>query len=135
MSKSLESAQGTILVLDDPKAIEKKFKRAVTDTDNEVRYDPAAKPGVSNLLSILGAATGRDPEALADDYEQYGPLKADTAEAVVELLRPVQERFRELSAHPDEMRRILHLGAGKARTVAAATLARALEAIGLLPPG
>ncbi len=135
MSKSLESPQGTIQVLDDPKVIERKVKRAVTDTDNEVRYDPAAKPGVSNLLSILGAATDRDPAAVADDYQLYGPLKADTADAVIELLRPVQERFRELSAHPDEMRRILHLGAGKARTVAAATLARASEAIGLLPPG
>ena len=135
MSKSLDSPQGTIQVLDDPKVIERKLKRAVTDTDNEVRFDPATKPGVSNLLSILGAATDRDPVELADDYELYGPLKADAAEAVVEMLRPVQERFAELSAHPDEIRRILHDGAAKARTVAAATLARASEAIGLLPPG
>ncbi|MDZ7676346.1 MAG: tryptophan--tRNA ligase [Acidimicrobiales bacterium] len=134
MSKSLESPQGTILVLDEPEAIEKKVKRAVTDTDNEVRFDLAAKPGVSNLLSILGAATGKDPEALADDYDMYGPLKTDTAEAVVELLRPVQERFAELSADPGATADILATGAGKARTVAAATLQRAQRSIGLLPP-
>src|SRR5690606_36896869 len=61
MSKSLDSPQGTVLVLDDPKVIERKFKRAVTDSEAEVRYDPESKPGVSNLLSILAAATGDDP--------------------------------------------------------------------------
>ncbi len=133
MSKSLESPQGTILVRDDPKAIEKKIKRAVTDADNEVRFDPATKPGVSNLLSILGAATGRDPGALADDYEMYGPLKADTAEAVVELLRPVQSRFAELVDDPAATTDILRTGAGKAQSIAAATLDRAQRAVGLLP--
>jgi tryptophanyl-tRNA synthetase len=135
MSKSLESPQGTILVLDEPKAIEKKIKRAVTDTENEVRFDPVDKPGVSNLLSILGAATGRDPVALADDYELYGPLKADTAEAVVELLRPVQQRFAELAGDPAATAEILRTGAGKARTIASATLQRAQRAVGLLAPG
>ena len=134
MSKSLESPQGTILVLDDPKAIEKKIKRAVTDPDNEVRFDVAEKPGVSNLLSILGAATGRDPEALADEYDMYGPLKADTAEAVVEALRPVQERFAELVDDPAATTDILRTGADKARTIASATLDRAQRAVGLLPP-
>ena len=133
MSKSADSPQGTILVLDDPKVIEKKIKRAVTDTDNEVRFDPAGKPGVSNLLSILGAATDRDPEDLAGDYEMYGPLKADTAEAVVELLRPVQDRFAELSADPAATTEILRTGADKAREIASATLGRAQRAIGLLP--
>lgn len=134
MSKSLDSPQGTVLVLDDPKTIEKKIKRAVTDTDNEVRFDVAEKPGVSNLLSILGAATGRDPEALADDYEMYGPLKADTAEAVVELLRPVQERYRALVDDPAATTAILATGAAKAREIAAATLDRAQRAVGLLSP-
>ena len=134
MSKSLDSPQGTVLVLDDPKTIEKKIKRAVTDTDNEVRFDVAGKPGVSNLLSILGAATGRDPEALADDYEMYGPLKADTAEAVVELLRPVQERYAALVDDPGATTEILATGAAKAREIASATLARAQRAVGLLPP-
>ena len=108
-------------MLDDPKVIERKIKRAVTDTDGEVRYDPEAKPGVSNLLSILAAATGGDPEALAERYAQYGPLKADTAEAVVELLRPVQERYAELAADPAETARILAAGADKARKIAGAT--------------
>ena len=94
MSKSLESPQGTVLVLDEPKAIERKFKRAVTDSEAEVRYDPEAKPGVSNLVAILAAATDRDPHEVAAGYTQYGPLKADTAEAVIELLRPLQQRYR-----------------------------------------
>ncbi len=134
MSKSLDSPQGSIQVLDDPKAIEKKIKRAVTDTDNEVRFDVAEKPGVSNLLSILGAATDRDPAALADDYDLYGPLKADTAEAVIELLRPVQERFSSLAEDHEATRDILSTGAAKARTIASKTLDRAQRAVGLLPP-
>jgi len=133
MSKSIESPQGTVLMLDEPKAIEKKFKRAVTDNDAEVRYDPEAKPGVSNLLSILAAATGRSVEGLAGEYEQYGPLKADTAAAVIELLEPIQARYAELIADPAEIARIAAKGAEKARTVAVATLARARERVGLLP--
>ncbi len=132
MSKSLESPQGTINMLDEPGAIAKKIKRAVTDADNEVRFDVAAKPGVSNLLSILAAATDRDPERLADDYEQYGPLKSDTADAVVELLRPIQDRLRELEADPGETNRLLGIGADKAREIAARTLARAKANLGLL---
>ena len=135
MSKSEDGSPGTILVLDDPKAIEKKIKRAVTDTETEVRYDVAAKPGVSNLLSILAAATGRTPEQAAEGYSQYGPLKADTAAAVVALLEPVQARFRELAEDPAETQRLLAVGAAKAHEIAAATLARASANIGLLPPG
>jgi len=131
MSKSAESPQGTVGVLEDLKTVEKKIKRAVTDTDNEVRYDPASKPGVSNLLSILGAATDRDPAALAGDYSQYGPLKTDTAEAVVELLRPVQARYAELAADPGGTAAILAKGAEKARSVAAPRLAAAKAALGL----
>src|SRR3546814_19669829 len=88
-------------MLDDPKVIEKKFKRAVTDNDAEVRFDTATKPGVSNLLSILAACTGDTPEALAGRYSQYGPLKTDAAAAVIELLRPVQERYAETAGDPD----------------------------------
>src|SRR5690625_2265306 len=84
MSKSDDGAAGTILVLDEPASIERKIRRAVTDTDTEVRFDPDAKPGVSNLLSILAGATGRDPAEAAEGYSQYGPLKADTAAAVIE---------------------------------------------------
>lgn len=131
MSKSVDSPQGTVLVLDDPKVIERKFKRAVTDSEAEVRFDPAAKPGVSNLLTILAAASGGDPAALAEGYAQYGPLKSDTADAVVEMLRPVQKRFAELAADPAETARILGLGADKARKTASATLARVRDRLGL----
>jgi tryptophanyl-tRNA synthetase len=133
MSKSVESPQGTVLVLDEPKVIERKVKRAVTDTEPEVRYDPVEKPGVSNLLSILAAATGEEPKALADRYEQYGPLKADTAAAVIELLAPLQARYAELAADPGHVASLLTEGADKAQQVAAGTLARAREAVGLLP--
>ena len=135
MSKSVDSPQGTVLVLDPPEVITKKLKRAVTDTDGEVRYDPTAKPGVANLLSILGAVTDSDPADLAGRYEQYGPLKADAAEALVEALRPVQERFAALSADPAELDRLLAKGADKAQALAAPILARAMAAIGLLPRG
>jgi tryptophanyl-tRNA synthetase len=131
MSKSVDSPQGTVLVLDDPKTIERKFKRAVTDSESEVRYDPEAKPGVSNLLSILAAATDGDPVALADRYDRYGPLKADTAAAVIELLAPLQQRFAELAADPAETTRILALGADKARKTASATMVRVRERLGL----
>jgi len=135
MSKSAESPQGTVLVLDDPSVIARKFKRAVTDTGTEVVFDPAGKPGVSNLLQILGAATGRAPADVAEGYSQYGPLKADTAEAVVELLRPLRERYAELAADPAAVRSTLGRGADKAQAVAARTLGRAREAIGLLSRG
>ncbi len=135
MSKSELSPQGTILVLEDLKAVAKKIKRAVTDTESEVRYDPVAKPGVSNLLSMLSAATGEAPEALAERYDQYGPLKADTADAVVAMLEPIQARYHELSADPATVAKILAKGAEKAQVVAAATLARARRAVGLLSPG
>jgi len=133
MSKSDDAAPGTILLLDDPKVIERKIKRAVTDTETEVRFDPGAKPGVSNLLSILGAATDRTPETAADGYTQYGPLKADAAAAVVERLAPIRARFAELEADPAETTRLLAVGAAKAQAVAAATLARARQHLGLLP--
>jgi tryptophanyl-tRNA synthetase len=133
MSKSEDSPQGTVLVLEDLKTVERKIKRAVTDTDNEVRYDPVAKPGVSNLLSILAAATGRTPAECAEGYTQYGPLKADTAAAVIEVLRPIQQRYAALAADPGAVADILAKGAARAQATAAATLSRAREALGLLP--
>ncbi len=134
MGKSSESGAGTVYLLDDPAEITKKLRRAVTDAEAEVRFDPAEKPGVSNLLSILGAATGRSPAQAADGYTRYGPLKTDAAEAVVELVRPVQERYRELAADAGATDAILRKGAQKAEQVASATLSRAQRAIGLLPP-
>ena len=133
MSKSDDGAQGTIFLLDEPAAIEKKFKRAVTDSETDVRYDPAMKPGVSNLLSILGVATGRSPVEAAAGIDRYGDLKSTTAEAVIELLRPVQDRYRELAADPAETDRLLAIGAEKARAVASATLDRVRTNLGLLP--
>jgi tryptophanyl-tRNA synthetase len=133
MSKSSESGAGMIQLLDDPEMIRRKFKRAVTDSDNEVRYDPRAKPGVSNLLEILAAATDQAPADLAKGYTQYGLLKSDAADAVVELLAPIQERYRQLLADPGELTALLRKGAAKARAVAGATLQRAYDAIGFLP--
>lgn len=132
MSKSLDSEKGTVNVLDDPKRIAKKIRSAVTDNDGAVRFDFAKKPGVSNLLSILAAATGGDPAALADDYVQYGQLKVDAADAVVALLEPIQARFAELEADPAETARLLKIGADKAREIASTTMTRAKENIGLL---
>ena len=133
MSKSDASPQGLVMLLEDLKSVERKIKRAVTDTETEVRYDPAAKPGVSNLLELLGAATGRRPEDLAGQYTQYGPLKADAAEAVIELLRPIQARYAELAADPAGTGAILAAGAARAEATAAETLARAQQNIGLVP--
>ena len=133
MSKSSESPMGTVGIFEDTTSIAKKLKRAVTDSENEVRFDFDTKPGVSNLLSILGAATGRDPETLADEYHQYGPLKNDTAEAIINVLEPVQRRRAELLADPAELDRIIARGAGKASEVAAVTVQRAKDAMGFLP--
>src|ERR671918_159971 len=134
MSKSVDSPLGTVLALDEPEVIRRKFRRAVTDSETEVRYDPEAKPGVANLLSILAAATDDKPEALADKYSQYGPLKDDAADATIELFRPLQKRFAELAADPAETRRILATGAAKARAMAAPKLALVRERLGLLLP-
>jgi tryptophanyl-tRNA synthetase len=133
MSKSAATDAGCVMMLDTPSAILKKFKRAVTDSDSNVYYDVAAKPGVSNLLDILAAATGRTPQQAAEGYAQYGPLKSDTGEAVVALLEPIQQRYAELIADPAELGRLLRVGADKARAVASATLDRAYRAVGLLP--
>ncbi len=134
MSKSAESLRGVILVLDEPDAIDRKLRRAVTDPGSQIRFDPEHKPGVSNLLQILAASIGADPEALADDFADYASLKKAVTEAVVELLRPVRERYLELATDPQGTEDFLAKGAAKARTVAAGTLARAQEAVGLYRP-
>jgi len=133
MSKSSSSDAGIVYLNDEPAAIMKKFKRAVTDSDGEVRFDRETKPGVSNLLEILAACTGRDPREVASDYTQYGPLKNDAGEAVVSILEPIQSRYRELMADRGELSRLLRTGASKAREVASATLKRAYDNIGVLP--
>jgi tryptophanyl-tRNA synthetase len=136
MSKSVESPQGTVLVLDDPKAITKKVKSAVTDSDTEVRFDPEAKPGVSNLLALLSASTGRPVPDLEAEFgtSGYGTFKTAVAEALVEYLRPTRERYEELAADPAELDRLLAAGATRAQEIADATMARVRAATGLLPP-
>lgn len=133
MSTSQSEPPGKIILLEPPEAITKKIKRAVTDTETEVRFDPVNKPGVSNLLTMLAVATDRTPQDVAAEYTQYGPLKADTAAAVVEFLRPLHERFKELSGDPGYVHDVLAKGAEKAAEVAYTTLRRAQNAIGLLP--
>ena len=133
MSKTSESDAGCVMMLDSPADIMRKFKRAVTDSESDVRYDPAAKPGVSSLLDILAAATGRTPQQAAEDYTQYGPLKSDTGEAVVALLAPIQARYQELIDDKAELARLLRVGSDRARGVASVTLRRAYDAIGILP--
>ena len=133
MSKSAASDAGLILLMEDPASIARKFKRAVTDSDNEVRYDRATKPGVSNLLEILAAVTGGDAEKLAGEYTQYGLLKKDTGEAVIAMVTPIRERYDELLADRGELQRLLRVGSTKAREVASRTLERASRHIGLLP--
>jgi tryptophanyl-tRNA synthetase len=137
MSKSASSDAGVIYLFDDPKVIERKVKRAVTDLDppgpGSVRWDLAAKPGVSNLLELIASLRGGKPEDVAAGYESYGQLKADAAEAVVATLHPLQERYRDLAADPGAVQAILADGAARARAVASATYERARAAIGLLP--
>lgn len=133
MSKSTTNESGCIYLLDDPASIMKKFKRAVTDSDNEVVYDREAKPGIANLLDILSAATGQKPQDLANSYSQYGALKVDAGEAVCNMLRPIQERHLELMNDRAELQRLLHVGAEKARVVANSTVTRAKSAVGFLP--
>ncbi|MDK9500041.1 tryptophan--tRNA ligase [Streptomyces katrae] len=135
MGKSSESGAGIVYLLDEPAVITKKVMRAVTDSgDGGVVYDRAERPGVANLLDILAACTGGEPEKLAGEYEQYGPLKRDVAAAVVELLRPLRERHAGLAADPGEVERVLREGAGRARDIARPVVDRAYEAIGLLAP-
>jgi tryptophanyl-tRNA synthetase len=136
MSKSDDGDAGCVYLVDDPAMIIRKFKRAVTDSDTgegAVRFDREAKPGVANLLEINAAVTGRTPQAVAADYEQYGRLKQDTGEAVVAALEPIQRRYHELIADRGELARLLQVGSEKARDVASVTLARVYSAIGMVP--
>jgi tryptophanyl-tRNA synthetase len=134
MSKSAGTEAGLISLLDDPKATAKKIRSAVTDSEREVRYDPDAKPGVSNLLTIQSAVTGTDIDKLVEGYagRGYGDLKADTAEAVVSYVTPIKTRVDELLADPAELEAILATGAQRAIEVSANTLKRVYDRLGLL---
>ncbi len=134
MSTTGGTPQGTVLVLDEPDTIRKKFKTAVTDSGREIRYLPDEKPGVSNLIEILSVATGRSIADVERDYDGrgYGDLKGDVGDAVVELFAPVQKRYDELRADEAELRRLLAIGADKAREVSAPTLREMYERMGFV---
>lgn len=135
MSKSGDSPQGILWLLDEPTVLAKKIKSSVTDTDNDVRFDPEQKPGISNLLSLLALSTQRTVEDVVGEFAGggYGTLKTAVADAVVERLDPIRQRTEELLKDPGELDRILGAGAETAEARANATLARVQRALGLLP--
>lgn len=135
MSKSSSGGKGVIWLLDDPKAAAKRVRSAATDSETEVRYDPVAKPGVSNLLTIYSALTGRPVDSIAKEYDGqgYGKLKVDLADVVVDFLTPFQERANTYLADPAELDAVLARGAERAREIASGTLARIYDRVGLLP--
>jgi tryptophanyl-tRNA synthetase len=135
MSKSSSSQSGVIDMLEEPGAIAKRIRSAVTDTGREIRFDEAQKPGLSNLLTIFAALTGRSVESLEADYQGkgYGDLKKDLAEIVVDVVTPYRDRTLALLADPAELDRILAEGAERARDVASTTLARVYDRVGFLP--
>ncbi|MHA7218460.1 tryptophan--tRNA ligase [Arthrobacter sp. MDT1-48-3] len=135
MSKSASSVTGLINLLDDPKVTAKRIRSAVTDAGTEIRFDTAEKPGISNLLSIYSALSGKGIAELEAEYEgrMYGHLKVDLADVVVQALAPVRTRAEELLSDPAELDRLLAQGAAKARDLAAPTLADVYARVGFLP--
>ena len=133
MSKSApDQAAGVVRMLDEAVVVRKKVGRAVTDSDNEVRYDPQAKPGVSNLLDILAALVGGDAATLAAGFSSYGSLKSAVAEAVTAALDPIQQRYAALRADEPRLHALLSSGAAEASRQAEPVVARARAAMGLL---
>lgn len=132
MSKSDPNPNGYVAIMDDPSVILKKFKRAVTDSDGLIQFDPVNKPGVSNLLAIYTTFTGKTlPEAEAEfEGKGYGHLKTAVADAVIEELTPIQNEFKRLVSDEAYIRRIMEDGAEQARIAAATTLAKAYHAMG-----
>jgi tryptophanyl-tRNA synthetase len=136
MSKSRGAESGTILMLDPPDTIRKKVKTAVTDSGTEVRYDPEQKPGVSNLIELMTVATGETIADVENHYDGtgYGRFKQEVGDALVELLEPIQQRYRELRSDVGELERMLGLGAGKARVASAPTLEQMYLRLGFTTP-
>jgi tryptophanyl-tRNA synthetase len=134
MSKSLPDA-GTINLLDDPKRLAKKIRSAVTDSGSEVRFDEVDKPGVSNLLTIYSALSGRSVADLENEYagKGYGDFKKDVADVVVEFVTPVQQKVQSYLNDPAALDEILRAGADRARGVAAATMELVRDRVGFLP--
>ncbi|MCU1592677.1 MAG: trpS [Frankiales bacterium] len=127
---------GVLWVIEDDKATTKKIKSAVTDTGREVEYDVAAKPGISNLMTIHAIATATSVEQVQDDFagKMYGDFKGAVADAVVEMFAPVRKRYAELIADPGYLDSVLREGAATARPIAAATMVDVRDRIGLLAP-
>jgi tryptophanyl-tRNA synthetase len=134
MSKSAESGAGIVWLLDEPDATRKKIMRAVTDTDGVVAFDREGKPGISNLLTIFSALTGRSIESIEVEYagKGYGDFKKGVVEVVVDQLAPARQRTLELLDDPAELDRLLAVNAGRAGEVAAGTLERAYDHVGFL---
>jgi tryptophanyl-tRNA synthetase len=135
MSTTGGSPEGTVYVLDEPAAIARKVKRAVTDSGTEIRREPE-KPGVTNLIDITAVARGVTPaqvEADLADARGYGDLKVAAAEAVTQMLAPVRERYEDLRADEDALEEVLAAGAEKARALARPVLADVREAMGVGP--
>ncbi|HNM98144.1 MAG TPA: tryptophan--tRNA ligase, partial [Marmoricola sp.] len=135
MSKSSSSPTGIIDLLEQPSVSAKKIRSAVTDSDTEVRFDEEAKPGVSNLLTIYSALSGRAIDELVSSYDGagYGALKKDLADVVVEFVTPIRNRTTELLADRAELDHILRKGADKANEVAERTLADVYDRLGFIP--
>ncbi|MET9648656.1 tryptophan--tRNA ligase [Streptomyces syringium] len=134
MGKSHAETAGIVYLLDEAEVVRKKVMRAVTDSGSDVTYDRETQPGVANLLEMLAACTGGKPAELAEGYTAYGALKRDTADAVVELLRPVRRRHAELCADPGYVDGVLREGAERARGLARPTVDAAYAAVGLMRP-
>ena len=136
MSTSAGNPQGVVRMVDEPDVIRQKFKTAVTDSEREVRHDPAAKPGISNLFEIMSVATGDPIVAVESRYDGagYGDFKRDVGDAIVELLAPIQERYADLRSDEPELRRMLAFGAEKAAEVSRPTLDTMYERMGFVRP-
>lgn len=134
MSKTDDDAMGTVLIMDEPDVIIKKFKRAVTDSDSAVKFDKKAKPGVSNLMQIYSAITGKSFKTIEAEFEGkgYGVFKPAVAEAVIEELRPIRERASELLTRPEELTAIYRDGAERAAKIAEKKIRLVKEAIGFV---
>jgi tryptophanyl-tRNA synthetase len=137
MSKSASSPAGIVEMLDDPKVSAKKIRSAVTDSDTVIRFDPEEKPGVSNLLTIYSALTGRSVQSLEDDYagRGYGDLKKELAEVVVDFVTPFRERTLALLEDRGHLDEVLRRGAEQANAVAEATLRDVYDRVGFLRAG
>jgi tryptophanyl-tRNA synthetase len=137
MSKSASSPAGIIDLLEDPKRSAKKIRSAVTDSEAVVRFDPEHKPGVSNLLTIYSALSGRGIPDLEAEYagRMYGDLKKDLAEVVVDFVTPIQQRTAAYLDDPAALDKVLAVGAEKARAIAGETLATMYDRVGFLPLG